>query len=175
MSVFQFERRGFVVLVSDLIRGFLSPGARIKPVRKIEHHAVNRPDILIGVNDTGWNQHGHGILFAGFKPVLVFKRRRIGAIIPEIDAKGRRAGEGEAIGLLSVFMWPAGHTRSCHGNVAHGRSISFGKLVLPEKLDQPSALVGVSLESANDDPVDAALDVYYGLLMLLRYSLIACL
>ena len=99
--------------MTNLVNFFLTMFAHIQPVRTINHDAIYRADILIGMDDAFRNNNHLRILRADNQRHDVAISRRIAPVVPHSQFEIGRAKKAEQIGLVDVFVWPASSARVC--------------------------------------------------------------
>src|SRR5207237_81764 len=107
------EDRFGIVFMTNLVNCFLTTLTHIQPVRAINHDAVYRADVLIGMDDAFRNNDRLWIIRADGQRHHVPVSRRVAAIVPHPQFEIGRPKEAKQIGLVDMLVWAASNAWIC--------------------------------------------------------------
>ena len=125
----------------DLVHGFAASLARVEPVWAIDHEAVAVADILISVHDAFGNDDRLRIISAHREGHNFSERWRVWPIVPHAKLEVGRPDKAEKIGLIDVFVRPAGDAGIGRRDVGHGGQEVGSDFVMTKQLAEPAAPV----------------------------------
>ena len=129
---FQSSRYGFFLLVPNLVHRLLLAPALVQPVRAVEDDALDRTDVLVGVDHARRDDQAERGRVTDDLDLFPPVGRRFRPGVPEVNLEVRRADEAEVIGLVDVFVRPAGDAGLGHRHVGHDRVELGRQFVVPE-------------------------------------------
>jgi hypothetical protein len=112
-SAVDSETTGGVVLISYFVRRYGSAPSSMKSIRRIKDNAINRPDVLVGMDHTGRNYDHHIKLLADPQLTHFVIGGGVWPVVPKTQKKSGRADKAKTVGLFPMFVGSSHHTRFC--------------------------------------------------------------